>query len=167
MYSFIKFIENVSKYIRIKTYLCFCKIKYGKNLKIGKKIRFGKRFRINMTKIGKLTIGDGNYFNNDCSINVHECIEIGENNCFGENVKLYDHNHVFNDKNIDMLHTFKSNPVKIGNNNWIGSNTVILSKSKIGNNNVIGAGTVINCELDNECIIKNTDKLITEKIIYK
>lgn len=166
MYSFCKFIEKALKYIRIKVYICFCRIKYGSNFQIGKGVRFGKRFRINMTKKAKLIIGKGTYFNNDCSINVHKLIKIGENNCFGENVKIYDHNHVFNNKSVDMLHTFNSHQIIIGNNNWIGSNTVILSKTSIGNNNVIGAGTIMNYDIEDEYIVKNNNKSIIEKIKY-
>ena len=38
---------------------------------------------------------------------------------------------------------FKTSPVIIGNNVWIGANTVILRGTEIGDNCVIGAGCVI------------------------
>lgn len=34
-------------------------------------------------------------------------------------------------------------PVKIGNNVWIGANTIILRGTEIGDNYVIGAGCVV------------------------
>ena len=144
MYKIIKFFENVIKFFRIKSKILYWKIKYGKNIKIGKNFTFRKRFIINMTKNGILEIGDNNGFNNDCSINCHEKIVIGNDNIFGENVKIYDHNHVFNDKNIDFKRNFKSNTIEIGNENWIGSNVTILSKCKINNRNVVGANVVLN-----------------------
>lgn len=42
-------------------------------------------------------IGDNVFFNNGTSIAAKEKIEIGDNCIFGENVKIYDHNHVFKD----------------------------------------------------------------------
>lgn len=110
-----------------------------------------------------MRIGDNNFFNNDCSIHCHKEIIIGNDNIFGENVKIYDHNHIFNDKTIDMKKNFKKTTIKIENNNWIGTNTVILSKASIGNFNVVSAGTILNQKYDNENLIRQGK---VEKIKY-
>ena len=167
MYKICKFIENVIKFFRIKTKIIYWKIKYGKNIKIGKGVTFRKGFIINMTKNGVLKIGDNCGFNNYCSINCHEKIIIGNDNIFGENVKIYDHNHIFNDKNIDFKRKFKTNEVKIGNFNWIGSNVIILSKSELKDRNVVGANVVLNSKFDSENLIKGDNKINREKIKYR
>lgn len=167
MYSIIKFLENIKKFVIIKLKIIYWKIKYGKNIKIGKNLTFRKRFNINMTKNAKLEIGDNNAFNNDCSINCHEKIIIGNDNIFGENVKIYDHNHIFNDKNIDFKRNFKSNTIEIGNENWFGSNVTILSKCIIENKNVIGANVVLNEKMDSENLIKNENCINIQKIKFR
>lgn len=167
MYNICTFIENVIKFFNIKIKLLYWKIKYGKRLKLGKKITFRKGFIINIAKNGYLEIGDNNFFNNYCSINVHEKVIIGNNNDFGESVKIYDHSKVFNDKKVDMKHTYKSNPIYIGNNNWVCSNVVILNNSKIECDCVIGAGVIVNSRVKKETIVKSMQEYVFKKINFK
>ena len=167
MYDIIKFCENVVKFIRIKTKIMYWKIKYGKNIKIGKGFTFRKGLIINMTKDAYLEIGDYNGFNNFCSINCHKKIIIGSNNIFGEGVKIYDHNHIFNDKTIDFKRNFKTREIDIGNNNWIASNVTILSKTKLEDRNVVGANVVLNAKYGSDNMITNNGNIVeTKKIIY-
>ena len=166
MYNILKFIENINRYLKIKTKILYWKLKYGKRIKIGNNFKFRKRLIINISQNGYLEIGNNNAFNNNCSINCHKKIKIGNNNMFGENVKFYDHNHIFNNKNIDMTTTFKEHEILIGDNNWIASDVVFLSKATLGDNNVVGIKTVINEKYANECIIRSKIENINEKIIY-
>ena len=71
---------------------------YGRKLFIGKNTTWRKSFSLMIGKSASVIIGENCFFNNYCSINCHDEIIIGKNNLFGESVKLYDHNHVFNDK---------------------------------------------------------------------
>ena len=52
-------------------------------------------------------------------------------------------NHLFDEKNGVQRKKFRSKPISIGKNCWIGANTVILKGTVIGDNCVIGAGSVI------------------------
>lgn len=168
MYRICKLIEDIFKYIRIRLKIFYWKLKYGKRIKIGKRLNFRKGLSINISNNGYLEIGDNCFFNNYCSINCHKKIIIGDNNIFGENVKLYDHNHVFNDKSVDVRHSYTVNDIQIGNENWIASNVTILSKCKLLNNNVIGANVVLNKAYDSDNILKNNDaSMLIEKIKYK
>ncbi|MCI8412246.1 MAG: hypothetical protein HFJ40_07495 [Clostridia bacterium] len=166
MYSIFKFVENVVKFIKIKIRILYWKMKYGKRIKIGKKFRFRKGLTINISKNGYLEIGKNNAFNNYCSINCHKIIKIGDNNMFGENVKFYDHNHVFYDKTKDIRYTYNEHEIIIGNNNWIASDVTFLSKAYVKDNNVIGTKVIVNEEYDSENIIKTESKYIVDKINY-
>ena len=86
---------------------------------------------------------------------------------FGENVKLYDHNHIFNDKSVNMQRTYLDRNIIIGNNNWIGSDVVFLSKAEVGDYNVIASKVIVNKNYDNENIIKLIDNYSIKKIKYK
>lgn len=167
MYMVIACVEKVLRGVRIILKLAYYKVKYGKRIKIGKDVHFRKGFIVNIAKNGRLEIGDKTFFNNNCSINCHNEIIIGRNNLFGEAVKIYDHNHVFNDKSVSIERTFKDGRVKIGDRNWFGSNAVILSKAKIGDNNVFGAGVVVNADYGSDLLVRQKEELAIKKIIYK
>lgn len=118
-------------------------------------------FHVYIGHNGRLIIGKNNFFNNYCSLNCLGNIEIGNNNQFGENVFLYDHNHRYADKNkLISEQGYKIGSIKIGNNCWIGSNVIILKDVEIGNNVVIGAGCVIYKSIASDSVIINQQNLI-------
>ena len=90
-------------------------------------------------KDAKIKIGSNCFFNNYCSINSMENIEIGDGCTFGEGVRLYDHDHDFRHKKKEGL-PYVTSPIKIGSNVWCGSNVLILKGVSIGDNAVIGGG---------------------------
>lgn len=155
MYNLIVLVEKIYNVFIRKCKLLFWKIKYGKRFVYGKNFKFRKRFNINIDKKGKLIIGDDNFFNNSCSINCRNEIRIGDKNIFGENVKIYDHNHVFNKRMLNRKVNFTLRKVTVGNNNWFGTNCVLLSKSEIGDNNVFATGETINSKIASDLILKN------------
>lgn len=110
---------------------------------------------------GRLVIGRNVFFNNRCSLNCQLNIDIGDDCLFGENVSVYDHDHIFKDGDKFNLTGFKCLPVKIGSNVWLGTNVVVLKGSVIGNNVVVGANTVVRGYIpDNTVVIsKNRDDL--------
>lgn len=110
---------------------------------------------------GKLIIGKNNFFNRNCSINSLYEIIIGENNQFGESVKMYDHNHQYHsiDKQINQQ-GYSTGSIRIGNNCWIGSNVVILKNVVIGDNVVVGAGCIIHQSIpSNNVVINKQDQV--------
>lgn len=112
---------------------------------------------------GTLEIEDQVFFNNQCSINCLDHISIGENTLFGENVKLYDHNHSYerNEKGLKVSHTeFTTAPIVIGKNCWLGSNVVVLKGVQIGDNCIIGAGCVIHKDIPANSTVLNQQELI-------
>lgn len=161
--------------------ICFYKIIYNKQLKInnllesymlenskiviesgGKLIfrtapicRENVKFNIN----GFLEIGKNVFINKDSSINIRGKMKIGDNCLFGENVKIYDHDHIFylNDKIIERTKFIIKN-INIGNNVWIGSNVTILKGVSIGNNSVIAAGSIVTKNVKENTVYKNTLK---------
>lgn len=136
------------------------KVLYGKNMRIGKGTSFRSNFSASVEKNALLIIGNDCFFNNNCIINAHERIEIGNKTIFGPNVMIYDHDHDYHN-DID---SYLSMPVSIGNNCWIGGNVAILRGSKIGNNVVIAAGSIVSKEVpDNAVIIQKRETTIIKK----
>ena len=167
MYKICLIIERGFQFLKTKLLILILKIRYGKRIIIGRNFKVRKRFDIYIGPNAKLINGDNVFFNNDCSINCMNQIYIGNDNLFGENVRVYDHNHIFNNKKLNKNISFSVKKVIIGNNNWIGSNVTILSNSIIGDNNVIGANTVVNEEIKNDNLIKLKNNVTISKITYK
>ena len=113
-------------------------------------------FTMRVCSSGILEIGKNVFFNNMCSITCRNRIIIGNDCIFGENVKIYDHNHTYKEKGLISRQGFSDGEVIIGHNCWIGSNVVILKDVHIGNNSVIGAGCVVyKDDLENQLLLNN------------
>lgn len=132
-----------------------------KNLVLGRNTNFRNYIHIIVQNNAELIIGDRVFLNNFCSINCLEKIEIGDNTLFGENVKLYDHNHQYhNSPNFEISHSeFSTAPIKIGKNCWLGSNVVVLKGVTIGDNCIIGAGCVVYKDVPTNSTIINKQDL--------
>ena len=148
------------------------KLFYGKRVKFGQNFRCRNGFLIKFNRLGcndrKVIIGNGCFFNDNCSITCFEKIEIGDNSIFGEGVKIYDHNHRFNLANQTISSQgYTHEPVKIGKNCWIGSNVVILKGVIIGDNCVIGAGVILRESVPNNSIVTMNSATVINRIKYK
>ena len=115
----------------------------GGALFVGQRISMRNGSRLAVRKNGVLKIGDNFYMNTGCQISAHENITIGNDVEFGPGVLVYDQDHDFRAEGGLRAKKFKTAPVTIGNNVWIGANTIILRGTTIGDNCVIGAGSVI------------------------
>ncbi len=130
---------------------------YSKNAKLyfGKKNYIRKNCSIIVGESGMLKIGDRFFMNNCSSINCLSNIEIGEDCLFGEGVKLYDHNYDYRSKELVPLNKrghVKGNII-IGNNCWLGSNTIILMNVQVGNNVIIGANNIIYKDIPDDTVV--------------
>ncbi|CUO14481.1 putative lipopolysaccharide biosynthesis O-acetyl transferase WbbJ [Turicibacter sanguinis] len=166
-FIFSKFESLLSFFYNIIIKLYF-KLKYGKKLIIGKKVKFRFGIRIVIDKNGTVKIGDNCFFNRYCTIDCNKEIIIGKHNLFGENVKIYDHNHQFDDKNIDRGVNYKNYRIKIGNENWFGTGITILGDTIIENYNVFAANIVVKGNFKSEEIIQseNSKKYKIDKIKF-
>lgn len=129
---------------------------------IGGGVRIGADATVSVLNGGQLTVGDGVSVGMRNLIVCHQEIQIGRNTILAPNVLIYDHDHVFDAQNGVHKHEFKTKPISIGENCWVGANTVILRGTKIGNNCVIGAGCVVKGEVpDNTVLVqKRTEQMI-------
>lgn len=125
----------------------------GGSLLVGRRISMRKGSRLAVRKNGVLKIGDNFYMNTGCLISAHESITIGNDVEFGPGVLVYDQDHDFRVEGGLRAKKFKTTPVVIGDNVWIGANTIILRGTIIGDNCVIGAGSIIKGTLPPSSIV--------------
>ncbi|MEJ1237895.1 acyltransferase [Chryseolinea sp. T2] len=117
-------------------------------------------------KNASLKVGPGVFFNNGCSINCLHLIEIGDQSIFGENVRIYDHNHAYNTSNGLKVEgdKYTTAPVQIGKNCWIGSNVIILKGVTIGDNVIVGANCLIHDSIASNSIVMHEERLIIRSL---
>lgn len=109
---------------------------------------------------GRIVIGKDVFFNHYCSLYAMNEITIGEGTIFGENVKIYDHNHCYKETSLPIkAQGYTSAPIRIGKHCWIASNVTILKGVTIGDNCIIGAGCVIYKDVPEDSVIINRQEL--------
>lgn len=91
-------------------------------------------------------------------------LEIGHNVGFGAGTAIISSNHNHNDHSIhDPIE-----PIRIGNNVFVGANSVILPGVQIGDNVVIGAGSIVSKNIpSNSIAVGNPCKVVKTKEPYK
>lgn len=134
----------------------------GKNCSFNSSCRYNFRgvnhqCIIQTSRKGNITIGDNCGFSG-VSIVSSIGITIGNNVMCGTNVMIGDRN-----DHEDLYPQFKPEPIFIGNNVWIGMNTVIMKGVTIGDNVIIGANSVVTKDIPSNFIaVGNPCKPIKE-----
>ncbi|MGZ8517686.1 MAG: acyltransferase [Chitinophagaceae bacterium] len=141
---------------------------FGNKTKV--KIEQGAYIRHNCSIVvenGVLEIGARFFMNNNSSVNIHHLVKIGDDCIFGEGVKIYDHNHVFN-KTYKPFNQqgFSAGEIVIGNNVWLGSNVVVLKDTSIGDNVVVGANCIVKGSIPANSIVTSVRELSIQPINF-
>ncbi|MCY1719089.1 acyltransferase [Prolixibacteraceae bacterium Z1-6] len=146
--------------IECKSFKCYGKPKL--NVSLGGKCQIGRNFKMNngvhfsngsvkpckifVGKDASLIIGD-NLGMSGVLICAKDKIEIGNNVKIGGEAKIVDSNFHSLDPFIraskEDIQNAKSAPVKICDNAFIGTNSIITKGVTIGENSIIGAGSVV------------------------
>ncbi len=131
----------------------------GAKVRLGKMVRAHSGSKFKVRRNAELIIEDGVKINYCCIFACHEKITVGAGTIFGPSVYLYDHDHDFRAGLKE--NKFKSAPITIGKNCWIGAQTVILRGTTIGDNCVIGAGSVVSGNIpDNTVFVQHREKTL-------
>ena len=95
-----------------------------------------------------------------CFIEASNGLNFGSNVLIGPNVCIISANHNPDDyKKCDL-----APPVTIGNDVWIGANSVVVPGVVIGSNVIIGAGSVVTHDIPDNCVaVGNPCRKIKEK----
>lgn len=174
-YSASEFIKNVyslamtkvympqARLIRRPIYIRGAKSFTGcKNLTTGRSCRFDLNGKKKTLHIGSnCEIGDMTH------IVAHNSVEIGENVLIASKCFISDTNHGnYSGDNQDSPETAPNKrklivgKTKIGNNVWIGENSVILSGADIGDGCIIGANTIVNKSIPKGSMVVGNNHII-------
>jgi len=95
-----------------------------------------------IVKFGQLTVGTGTFIGIGTVLTARERIDIGAGCQIAEYVTIRDQDHVVGADGVSASQ-FKTAPIVIGNNVWIGAKATITKGVHIGDGAVIGAGAVV------------------------
>ena len=112
-------------------------------LHIGKMLKMHNGAKLRVRRGGRLEIGDDFGMSNGCVVTAYERVTIGDHVMLGPNVLIYDQDHDYRAAGGVAAKQYKTAPISIGSNVWIGANCVILRGTVIGDNSVVGAGAVV------------------------
>lgn len=96
-----------------------------------------------------ISIGKNTFVNTNCMFLDNNKITIGKNSLIAPYVQIYTANHPLkaSERVIEIENKSRyltsTKPVKVGDNVWIGGNSVIFPGVTIGNNVTIGAGSIV------------------------
>lgn len=114
---------------------------YGFNIEVGR--NFFANYNCTMLDVAKITIGE---------------------NCFmASNVAIYTAGHPIHPDSRNSMYEYGI-PVTIGDNVWIGGNTVICPGVTIGSNCVVGAGSVVTKDIPDWSVAAGNPCRVIRKI---
>ena len=116
---------------------------------------------------GKIEIGDG-FGISGSTLYAFNSIKIGNNVVIGANCKIVDNdfhplNPEYRRQGLNKEFT-KAAPIEIGNDCFIGMNSIILKGTQLGNNVIVGAGSIVHGTFPDNCIIAGNPAKIIKKI---
>lgn len=122
-------------------------------------------FRSKVTFPQRITVGTFCFpgLSPGCYIQGKNGIKFGDNVRLGPNVGIISANHSLEDYEEHI----PTDPIEIGDNVWIGMNSVVMPGVKIGDNVVIGAGSIVTRDIpSNSIAVGNPCKVRQEKPPY-
>jgi acetyltransferase-like isoleucine patch superfamily enzyme len=138
---------------------CFINALCKDGIQIGKNFSLGRNSTIECTGVIRdlgegLVIGDDVGIAENAFISVRGKVKIGSSTIFGPGVKLFSENHNFSDLNIPVyLQGATKKGVEIGEDCWIGANTIILDGVHVGKKVIVAAGAVVNKDVPDYAIV--------------
>jgi len=137
-----------------------CDIRGIKKMRLGNKVVIQRECWLNVAFDNKasefmIEIGEGSDIGRRCTISAANRIIIGKNVLLAPNVFIADTNHEYRHTDIPIMHqgiTTHEDQVIIGDETWIGINSVIMGNVTIGKHCVIGANAVVNEDIPDYCV---------------
>ena len=110
-----------------------------------------------------IEVGKNFFANYNCTLIDVAKIKIGDNCMMAPNVSVYTAGHPVHPVSRNSAYEY-GKEVTIGDNVWLGGNTVICPGVHIGSNVVIGAGSVVTKDIPDWCVAAGNPCKVIRKI---
>lgn len=108
-------------------------------------------------------VGKNFYANYNCTVLDVSKVTIGDNCFMAPNVAIYTAGHPIHPDTRNSAYEY-GKAVTVGDNVWIGGNTVILPGVNVGSNVVIAAGSVVTKDIPDWCVAAGNPCRVIRKI---
>jgi acetyltransferase-like isoleucine patch superfamily enzyme len=127
--------------------------------------------------LGLIEIGDMVYIGDNVIISTRQHIRIGARTMIAHGVQIFDNDsHPIDarDRHADYLnliegrprtHHIPSAPVEIGEDCWVGVNSIVLKGVKIGDRSVVAAGSVITADVGDDCVAAGNPARVVRSLV--
>ncbi len=117
----------------------------------------------------RVRIGEGCFLNIGVMVAARELVEIGDHCMLANNCFVSDAGHRFDDPELPVpWQGFVSKgPTRIGENCWLGANTVVMSGVSIGERCVVGANSVVTHDVEPFTVVAGAPAQVLRRIEYR
>lgn len=153
------------KYVGLKNYYLAYFFFMQKILRFNGRASWPVHFTSRILNVKRIKVGKNTSpgLSGSCYIQGRSGIILGDNVRIGPGVGLISANHDMDDFDKWVM----TDPIRIGNNVWIGMNVVVLPGVQIGDNVVIGANSVVSKDIESDSIaVGSPCKVIRKKKPY-
>jgi acetyltransferase-like isoleucine patch superfamily enzyme len=128
-------------------------------------------------RMGSIDMGDLVYIGDDVIISTRERIRIGARTLVAHGVQIFDndsHPIDASERHADYLnliegrprtHLIPSAPIEIGEDCWIGANSIVLKGVTIGNRSVVAAGSVVTADIRDDSVVAGNPARMVRSLV--
>lgn len=110
--------------------------------------------KIKIVSPENIIIGSNVFLGENTCIYGHAGVKIGNDTLLAPGVSIISFDHGFSEKNKPFFIQQKTlGQITIGNNVWIGKNSIILKGIAIGDNSIVAAGSIVTKSVPPNCIV--------------
>lgn len=110
-----------------------------------------------------IEVGKNLFTNYNCTILDVAKVKIGDNVLIGPNVSIYTAGHPIHADTRKTGYEYGA-PITIGDNVWIGGNSIILPDVTVGSNSVIAAGSVVTRDVPEWTVVAGNPARVIKEI---
>jgi acetyltransferase-like isoleucine patch superfamily enzyme len=135
-----------------------------KRIRIGKRCRIGRDTELRTMGGGQIHIGDDVRISRGCTLVAYSGIYLDSFSIVGEYSSIRDANHGMERGENMRFQQHTSEPIRIGQNVWIGRGCCLLPGITIGEGAVIGANSVVTKDIPADSVAAGSPAKILKKV---
>ncbi len=134
------------------------------DIRIGDRFMLGRRIFWQVAKGAAIRIGDRVSINDSCFLVCSAAISIGDNVAIAEHVSIRDQEHLFDPDHGVRDQGYKTAPISIEENCWIGRGCYISPGAHIRRGSIVAANSVVRGEFPSDSLIAGAPAVVKKSL---